>query len=64
MIRAFVVAAAIGALAIGVAPAASAAPYKNCKAAAQDDRYNIPSDDPAYGPWLDSDSDGIGCEKN
>jgi hypothetical protein len=64
MIRTFVIAAAIGALAIGAAPVASAAPYKNCTAAAQDDRYNIPSDDPAYGEWLDRDLDGIGCEKN
>ncbi|MGZ5363217.1 MAG: excalibur calcium-binding domain-containing protein, partial [Mycobacterium sp.] len=36
--------------------------YPNCKTAAQDGRYDIPSDDPAYGPWLDRDSDGIGCE--
>jgi Excalibur calcium-binding domain len=63
MIRTFVIAAAIGALAIGAAPVASAAPYKNCTAAAQDGRYNIPSDDPAYGEWLDRDLDGIGCEK-
>jgi hypothetical protein len=64
MIRTFVIAAAIGAVAIGMAPAASAAPYKNCTAAAQDGRYNIPSDDSAYGSWLDSDSHGIGCERN
>jgi hypothetical protein len=54
----------IGAVAIGMAPAASAAPYKNCTAAAQDGRYNITSDDPGYGPWLDRDQDGIGCESN
>ena len=38
------------------------APYPNCKAAAADGRYDIPSDDPAYGPRLDRDHDGIGCE--
>ena len=44
-------------------PAASAnAPCPNRKAAAADGRYDIPSDDPAYGPWLDRDHDGIGCE--
>jgi hypothetical protein len=51
-------AAAIGA----AAPASADAPYPNCKAAAADDRYDIPSDDPAYGPHLDRDQDGIGCE--
>jgi Excalibur calcium-binding domain len=51
------------AAAIGAAPAASAdAPYPNCKAAAADGRYDIPSDDPTYGPHLDRDQDGIGCE--
>jgi hypothetical protein len=47
---------------VGIGPAASAQPYQNCKAAAADGRYDIPSDDPAYGPWLDRDQDGIGCE--
>ncbi len=56
---AFLVAAA----AVGLAPIAAAdAPYPNCKTAAADGRYDIPSDDPAYGPWLDRDNDGIGCE--
>jgi len=41
---------------------ATTTPYRNCKVAAQDGRYDIPSDDPAYGPWLDRDNDGIGCE--
>ena len=63
MIRVLLVTAALGAAAVGVAPMASAqVPYKNCKAAAADGRYDIPSDDPAYGPWLDRDQDGIGCE--
>lgn len=53
------------AAAIGTAPFAAAStdsPYPNCKTAAADGRYDIPSDDPAYGPWLDRDNDGIGCE--
>jgi hypothetical protein len=62
MIRVLLVTAALGAAAVGLAPVASAQPYKNCKAAAADGRYDIPSDDPAYGPWLDRDQDGIGCE--
>jgi hypothetical protein len=51
------------AAAIGAAPLAAAnAPYPNCKAAAADGRYDITSGDPAYGPLLDRDHDGIGCE--
>jgi hypothetical protein len=64
MIRALLVAAAIGAAAVGAAPVAFAdPPYDKCKDAAADGRFNIPSDDPAYGDWLDSDHDGIACEK-
>ncbi len=63
LFRTLFIAAAIAGVAIGAAPAATAAPYDNWKAAAQDNRYNITSDDPAYGDWLDSDHDGIGCEK-
>lgn len=64
MIRTFVVAAFLAStVAIGAAPVASAQqPYPNSKAAAQDGVYDIPSDSPYYGPWLDRDSDGIGCE--
>jgi hypothetical protein len=64
MVRVLIAAAFVClAAAIGAAPAAGAdAPYPNCKAAAADSRYDIPSDDPAYGPWLDRDQDGIGCE--
>jgi Excalibur calcium-binding domain len=62
----FAAAAVVGVIAgvaIGAAPAATATPYPDCKTAAKDGRYNIPSDDPAYQPGLDSDNDGIGCEK-
>jgi hypothetical protein len=64
MFRTLVAAALVAvAAALGAASVANAqAPYPNCKTAAQDGRYDIPSDDPAYGPWLDRDQDGIGCE--
>jgi hypothetical protein len=59
----------VTAIATGVllAPAAHAqtqqqTPYKNCTAAKQDGRCDIPSTDPAYGSWLDRDGDGLGCE--
>ena len=62
MIRTGLVAVAIAVAAIGAAPAASAQPYKNCSAAADDGVYNIPRDSEYYGPHLDRDDDGIGCE--
>jgi hypothetical protein len=37
-------------------------PYKNCTAARQDGRSNIPRGDAAYQPKLDRDNDGIACE--
>ena len=37
-------------------------PYRNCKEAHADGRYNIPSDDPAYRSALDRDGDGYACE--
>jgi len=55
MIRVLVFAAFVAvAAAIFAAPIANAdAPYPNCKAAAADGRYDIPSDDPAYGRgWI------------
>jgi len=49
---------------VSAAPTAQAdPPYANCKAAAQDGRYNIPRGDPAYAPKLDRDNDGIACER-
>jgi hypothetical protein len=62
MIRTFVIAAAIGAFAIGAAPVASAAPFKNCTAARDAGYEDIPSTSEYYGEHLDSDLDGIGCE--
>jgi hypothetical protein len=58
------VAATLGG-ALTVAPTAQAdPPYANCKAAAQDGRYNIPRGDPAYQQKLDRDNDGIACESH
>ncbi|MCQ1946483.1 excalibur calcium-binding domain-containing protein [Arthrobacter sp. zg-Y1116] len=39
-----------------------AAPYPNCTEAAAAGAYNIPSTDPGYGPHLDRNMNGIGCE--
>jgi excalibur calcium-binding domain-containing protein len=51
------------AAAVALAPAAAnAAPYPNCKTAKADHVCDIPSSSPMYGPWLDGDHDGIGCE--
>ena len=41
---------------------AQAAPFPNCSAARAAGYSDIPSSSPYYGPWLDRDSDGIGCE--
>lgn len=67
MVRTFgvILASAIGTLGIGlaapVAPA-QAAPYKNCTQAKQNGDCDIPSSSDKYGPWLDRDQDGLGCE--
>jgi len=37
--------------------------YPNCSAAAAAGVYNIPAGSPDYAPDLDSDLDGVGCEK-
>lgn len=60
---AFAVVPLIVAAGIFSAPAASAdPPYRNCKEAHADGRYNIPSSDPAYRSELDRDGDGYACE--
>lgn len=63
-IRAFVAAAAVAAFAVGIAPVASAAggPYRNCTAAHQDGRYDIPEGDADYWSGGDRDGDGVACE--
>lgn len=56
-------AALVGAFGLfAVAPVAQAAPYKNCSQARANGDSNIPSSSDKYGPWLDRDQDGIGCE--
>ncbi|MGO4443201.1 excalibur calcium-binding domain-containing protein [Mycobacterium sp. 2YAF39] len=37
-------------------------PYRNCAEARANGDNNIPYDSPYYGPHLDRDNDGIGCE--
>jgi hypothetical protein len=67
-VRVALVAAAIGAAGLGLSPAAFAQPqtqqqpFKNCTAARAAGYEDIPSTSEYYGPWLDRDNDGIGCE--
>ena len=62
-VRVFIAAAVVAAVAVGIAPAASASgPYRNCTAAHQDGRYDIPKGDPDYWSGGDRDGDGIACE--
>ncbi|WP_338676329.1 excalibur calcium-binding domain-containing protein [Streptomyces sp. SCSIO 30461] len=57
---------AISALALAALPTVAMAdtqPFKNCTEAYSQGYANIPKDDPRYGPHLDRDKDGIGCDK-
>jgi hypothetical protein len=58
--------AAVVGLSALTATSASAAPtaYPNCKTAAAAGEFNIPIGSPGYGPHLDRDNDGIGCESS
>jgi hypothetical protein len=52
-----------GASSIATAPIANAQqPYRNCSEARANGDTNIPYGSPYYGPHLDRDNDGIGCE--
>ena len=42
--------------------AAGSAPYRNCAAARAAGAAPVRRGDPGYAPWLDRDSDGVGCE--
>ncbi len=54
---------AVGASSISAVPVANAQqPYRNCSEARANGDTNIPYDSPYYGPHLDRDHDGIGCE--
>ena len=64
MIRTFIaIAAFAGVFSIAFAPAAAAAPFKNCSEARAAGYTNIPSSSEYYGSHLDRDGDGIGCER-
>jgi hypothetical protein len=58
------VAAFVVGLGIIAAPTAIAesGPYKNCTAAHNDGRYDIPKGDSDYVASQDRDSDGVACE--
>ncbi|MDU4845799.1 excalibur calcium-binding domain-containing protein [Streptococcus sp. CL6.22] len=45
------------------APQSNLRPFKNCTEARKAGRVNIPASDPQYGPWLDRDKDGYGCDE-
>ena len=58
-------ASAFGAIAIGIAAPAQAAPtvpFKNCTAAKAAGYCDITPDSPLYTPSQDRDSDGYACE--
>lgn len=57
-------AAAVGFSAFAATPATAAVtlPFVNCDAAAVHGVYNIPAGTPGYGPHLDADNDGFGCD--
>ncbi|MFB8369816.1 excalibur calcium-binding domain-containing protein [Pseudarthrobacter sp. NPDC055928] len=59
------VAAVAGLSALTASPASAivGAAYANCTAAAAAGAFNIPVGDPGYGTHLDSDGDGVGCER-
>lgn len=46
----------------GLAPA-DAAPYANCTESRAAGASNIRRGEPGYGPHLDRDNDGVGCER-
>ncbi|WP_137147251.1 excalibur calcium-binding domain-containing protein [Mycolicibacterium sp. CR10] len=63
MIRMLIAGAILsGVVAVGLAPVASAEPFRNCTAARDAGYEDIPSTSDLYGEHLDSDLDGIGCE--
>ncbi|MDG4663704.1 excalibur calcium-binding domain-containing protein [Mycobacterium sp. 236(2023)] len=67
ILRALILGSAVGAIALGGAVTAIAqpgsTPFENCTAARKAGYGDIPSSSPYYGTHLDSDSDGIGCER-
>jgi hypothetical protein len=47
---------------MGAATASAEVYYQNCDAARAANADPVYEGDPGYGPHLDSDSDGVGCE--
>lgn len=64
ILRTLAAAAIIAGLGVFAAPTAIAdsGPYKNCKEAHANGRYNIPKGDPDYVASQDRDGDGVACE--
>ncbi|WP_163723136.1 excalibur calcium-binding domain-containing protein [Mycolicibacterium psychrotolerans] len=64
--KSLLIASVICALPLGGAATANAqpgsTPFANCTQARANGQTDIPSSSPYYGPWLDKDHDGIGCE--
>lgn len=59
------VAAVVGFSALTATPAsATTGAYPNCATAAAAGAFNIAIGTPGYGAHLDSDSDGVGCERS
>lgn len=56
------IAAGLGVAVIGAATASADEYYQNCTAARDAGAAPVMQGDPGYGPHLDRDSDGIGCE--
>ena len=46
----------------GIQPAAAPRVFRNCSEARDADAAPVHRGDPGYGPHLDRDNDGIGCE--
>ncbi|CAN5643837.1 excalibur calcium-binding domain-containing protein [soil metagenome] len=62
VMRALFIVAIVSVVALGGAVTANAAPFVNCSAAEDAGYQDIPSSSEYYGPHLDRDQDGIGCE--
>lgn len=63
MVRALIAATVFGGLILGGAATANAEPYyRNCDAARDAGAAPVYEDEPGYGPHLDRDGDGVGCE--
>jgi hypothetical protein len=63
MFRLFIASAFVCAAAgLGAATASADVYFENCTAARDAGAAPVYEDDPGYGPHLDRDDDGVGCE--